>query len=171
MKHQFVYGCRDCDYDICLTCIDLIKNPKIPQLGHETMKINPDFMSVEHRKFILSNQIQGISQFNDKYIRNDGIKRLLSIFNNILQNPSDLKYQNLNFTKLRSKFSSYPTFIHILFTLGFDQIMEDNKSRLKIIKFDAYNMDLIFIAYNQLHNILYLNADKNENVRNINITI
>eukprot|EP01083_Nonionella_stella_P301669 1036181_1 len=78
----YIYGCRECDYDICLTCIDRVQNPQIPQFGHETIQLNPTFLSYEHRKFIILSQIERISSFQDTLARNNSIHILLSILSN-----------------------------------------------------------------------------------------
>eukprot|EP01083_Nonionella_stella_P301668 1036180_1 len=162
----YIYGCRECDYDICLTCIDRVQNPQIPQFGHETIQLNPTFYltNIANLLYTVLSQIEGISSFQDTLTRNNSIHVLLSILSNILQNPSDKKYQNLNFTKLKKKLNTFPTLLNMLFALGFDQLMEDNKSRLKMIGFDSNNIDLIFMAHNKLNNILWLSEHRSVDI-------
>ena len=47
------------------------------------------------------------------------IKLLLKIINNIIENPSNTKYQNLNYNKIESKFIKCPCCMDILFYCGF----------------------------------------------------
>ena len=51
--------------------------------------------------------------------KNKGIKLLTKIFNNILKNPNESKYSDLNHQKIRNKFDNCLPAYHLLFTAGF----------------------------------------------------
>ena len=53
--------------------------------------------------------------------RDKGVKLLNKIFTNILNNPNELKFRDLNFSKIRAKLDKCRPAFYILFVAGFNQ--------------------------------------------------
>ena len=59
--------------------------------------------------------------------RNKGIKLLSKIYNNILNNPNDPKFRDLNFSKIRKKLDKCRPAFYLLFTAGFSQSVDGTR--------------------------------------------
>eukprot|EP01084_Bolivina_argentea_P091721 165084_1 len=75
----------------------------------------------------------------DTTAREKSIKLLSKIFNNILSNPKDQKYGNLNLQKLQSKFKKCPPAMDLLYEAGFKP-SQDTTRLLWIYNDNNYNL-------------------------------
>eukprot|EP01084_Bolivina_argentea_P076712 139063_1 len=95
-------------------------------------------------------------------IREDGVKKLSSIYSNILKNPFDSKYQHFSFNNISKKFAKCPVCIELMFDAGFKK----SKTGKKII-FNINNMHLLKKAnkaFNKKFNVKHnLSAKQNKN--------
>ena len=83
--------------------------------------------------------------------RDKGIKLVLKIFSNILNNLSEIgKYGNLNYNKINKKLSMCKPALQLLFIAGFNQYICDDKRRL-IWRNTTENMREMRNIYNVLN--------------------
>jgi len=59
--------------------------------------------------------------------REKGIKLLTKVYSNILANPSDPKFRDLNFSKIRKKLDQCRPAFYLLFTAGFSQSVDGTR--------------------------------------------
>merc|ERR1719410_114598 len=59
--------------------------------------------------------------------RNKGIKLLTKVYSNILANPQDPKFRDLNFSKIRKKLDKCRPAFYLLFTAGFSQSVDGQR--------------------------------------------
>ena len=92
-----------------------------------------------------------------------GIKLILDILNNIINNASEIsKYDNLNFHEINEKLSMCPPALQLLFIAGFNvEDCKDNKSRL-IWRNTTENMIKMRNIYSilSMKKILIMNKDE-----------
>ena len=88
--------------------------------------------------------------------RNKLIKLLLKIINNIIENPSNTKYRDLNYIKIEKKFIKCPCCMDILFYCGFYK--SSNDSGVDRLLFSSKLLDKLI----ETKDIL-LKLDKNQN--------
>merc|ERR1712228_352924 len=79
--------------------------------------------------------------------RDKGVKLLNKIFSNILNNPNDLKFRDLNFSKIRAKLDKCRPAFYLLFVAGFNQSSDDSRLQWQNTKI---TMPLLIAAYNGL---------------------
>eukprot|EP01084_Bolivina_argentea_P072437 131523_1 len=70
------------------------------------------------------------------------VKSLSKIFNKILCNPSQLKYHDLNFSKVSDKFNNCPPAIDLLYEVGFKKIKSQAGLRLQFT-YNNHNVCLL----------------------------
>lgn len=82
-------------------------------------------MSAEAQKKIVE-----LYNLEDEDSRNQGIKLVTQIFGNILKDPSNQKFRDLNFSKIRKRFSKCRPCLYILFSAGFSQNVDGSRLQL-----------------------------------------
>eukprot|EP01084_Bolivina_argentea_P118373 210047_1 len=74
-----------------------------------------------------------MSAFQDDNNHHKKFKCLMKILKNILNNPTDGKYTNLNLSRITKTFKDYPIYLHFLYDAGFYK-SDDNKRLVHDIK-------------------------------------
>ena len=91
-----------------------------------------------------------------KLQRDKGIKLVLKIFTNILNNPSEIeKYGNLNFDKINKKLSMCQPALQLLSIAGFNEYCDDTRSRRLIWRNTTANMR----EMRNIYNVLKINTE------------
>eukprot|EP01084_Bolivina_argentea_P286047 490628_1 len=80
-------------------------------------------------ELVMSSSLKHISDLWELPVecRETGIKLLSKIFNKILSDPSNKKYSNLNFKKIRNKFDKCRPCIYLLYCVGFKETQNGNR--------------------------------------------
>eukprot|EP01084_Bolivina_argentea_P299109 515564_1 len=92
----------------------------------------------------IQNYIRAISQLPEKQ-RTKGIKLMLKIFNNITNDPTNIKYHKLNFMKISNKFKESPVFMQLLTASGFSKSIDGKR-----LLFDMNNLYYLKLAHHAL---------------------
>eukprot|EP01084_Bolivina_argentea_P219264 371932_1 len=96
-------------------------------------------------------------------VENQSVKLLLKIFQNILSYPFDPRYRDLNHEKIKRKFTECKPCFYLLFCAGFQQVIDDTKTRLKWYKTDQ-NMNLLKKVNNAVKCYINISALSNQDV-------
>ena len=78
-------------------------------------------------------------------MKHDGLKLIIRILKRIIDDPNNLKYQNLDYKKVQDKLKHCPNLIDLLFNAGFYK--SGNNQRLL---FNINSLDTLKLIYDQL---------------------